>query len=151
MKTRQSLLVLLLLLGIVAPTWAGPAEEFADFARHRGELVASRQLDPYMATFADNAILTSALSPFRIEGKPAIRAYFAALFETYPAIRVVPRQPTVRFYNDGAVAVANQYLVITFVDRQGVVTNRPMRASLTVVKQGGEWLVADQHNSLIPQ
>jgi uncharacterized protein (TIGR02246 family) len=151
MKPRQSLLVLLLLLlGVGAPAWAGPAEEFADFTRQRAELVAGRQLEPFVATYADNAILTSALSPFRIEGKPAIQAHFAALFETYPTIRVVSRQPAVRFFNDGSVAVANQYSVITFVDRHGVVANRPIRSSMTAVKQGGDWLVVDQHNSLIP-
>ena len=151
MKPRQSLLVLLLLLGVGAPVWAGPAEEFADFTRQRAESIAGRQLEPFMATYADNAILTSALSPFRIEGKQAIQAYFAALFETYPTIRVVSRQPAVRFFNDGSVAVANQYSVITFVDRHGVVANRPIRSSMTVVKQGGNWLVVDQHGSMIPQ
>jgi hypothetical protein len=61
-----------------------------------------------MAAFADNAVFHSALSPFRIEGKEAIRGYFVELFQLYPKRRVLPRQSAVRAYNDDLV-IQNGY------------------------------------------
>ena len=68
MKRFTGLLVLILLVGLVPETWAGPAEEIAEIGRQRTKAFVEGNLDAYTAAFADNAVATFSLTPFRVEG-----------------------------------------------------------------------------------
>ena len=53
-----------------------------------------------------------------------------------------------RVYGD--TAVSNTYFTLTVVDRAGKATTSHGRLDVTYVKQGGRWLVVNQHGSLLP-
>jgi hypothetical protein len=139
----------LLLIGFVPAAWAGPAEEIAQISGARGQAFEEGTPDTYSADFADNAVLTSSFSAFRIEGKAAIRSYFAELFQLYPKRRVLPRHPAIRMYNDDLV-VQNGYFSLYMTSQKGDVAVFQLRSSVTWGKIGGRWQIVDQHVSRLP-
>ena len=149
MKRSIVALLALTLWGFVVEAWAGPAEEVAQIAAPRVQALQDGNLDAYTAAFAENAVFQSALSAFRIEGKEAIRAYFTEVFQIYPRRRVLPRQSTIRVYNDDLV-VANSYSVLYLTNQQGEVVSYPVRNSVVWAKIGGRWQIVDQHGSRLP-
>jgi len=94
-------------------------------------------------------VFNSSLTAFRIEGKEAIRAYFAELFKLYPMRRVFSRQPAIRAYNDDLV-VQNGYAVLYLTDPKGQLATYHTRNSVTWTKIGGRWQIVDQHTSRLP-
>ena len=142
-------LCLLLLTGLAAQAFAGPAEEVAQIAQQRLQAFQEGNVDGYTGPFADNAVVQSSLSAFRIEGKEAIRAYVAELFKLYPGRRILPRQAAARVYNDDLV-VQNSYSVVYFTNPKGDVTTYPIRSSLVWAKLSGRWQLVDQHSSRLP-
>ena len=139
----------LVLLGS-APAWAGPIEEVAELTAKRGQAFSEGNADVYVADYADDAVFTSSRATFRIEGRPAIRAFFAGLFQTYPQRRSVPRQLTSRVYANDTVVVVDGYADQVWVDRSGQTTTPAIRTSSTWVKIGGKWLTVDTHLSRVP-
>jgi len=103
MKKSIATLCALVLVALAGESWAGPAEEVAQIAGSRGKMFEEGTAEALTAAFADNAVLMSSLSGFRIEGKEAIRAYFTELFQLYPGRRLFTRQPSTRAYNDDLV------------------------------------------------
>jgi uncharacterized protein (TIGR02246 family) len=131
------------------PAWAGPAEEVAQLATKRGPAFPQGNLDLFMADFAENAVFTPAPVGFRLEGKQAIRDYFAGLFQDYPSRRAVGSHPLTRVYDDHTVIV-NGYVDVTLIDRSGHVRTLPLRGTTVWVKVGGRWQIADQTFSPVP-
>src|SRR5262245_2271543 len=138
-----------LLLG-AGPAFAGPAEEVAELAAKRAKAFSEGNPDAYVADFADNAVFTPSLVAFRIEGKPAIRAFFAGLFQTYPNRQAVGRQVASRVYANDTVVVVNAYTEQTWVDRTGRTTHRSVRTTTVWVKVDGKWLTVEQDVSAVP-
>jgi len=89
MKRFIAVLFTLSLVALAAESWAGPLEEVAQIAAPRGKMFEEGSAEGYAAAFADNAVLTSSLSAYRIEGKDAIQAYFVQLFQLYPRASAV--------------------------------------------------------------
>ena len=142
------LLAALILLGVASTASAGAHDEVLQVAAAREQAVHDGNLEAFMAWFAEDAAVTPPASPFRIEGKDALKAYYAGLFQAFPTIRFVPRQRSIRVY--GTTAVINTYYTLTLVDRGGKVTTTQGRLTVTHVKMGDRWLVVDQHSSLVP-
>jgi uncharacterized protein (TIGR02246 family) len=140
-------LVALLSLGITPAAWAGAAEEVAAIGQQRTPAFEKGDADAYVAAFADNAVYTSSLQLFRIEGKGAIKDFFTTLFETYPTRHIAGRGGTTRVYANDSVVVSDGYAVITFTDKSGKTSDIYTRTSLTWVKMGIEWKIVDQHVS----
>lgn len=149
MKRSIALLATLVLLSFGPDLLAGPVEEVAQIAAPRVQAFQEGNLDAYMAAYADNAIIQSSLSPFRIEGKEAIRAYLTELFQIYPGRRVFVRQPVTRAYNDDLV-IQNNYVVLYATDQKGQVAALSLRSSVTWAKIGGRWQIVDTHTSRLP-
>ena len=149
MKLFKRLLVVLLVLGLAPSVWAGPAEEVAALGQKRAQAFAEGNIDAYIANWADNAVFTSSRAAFRMEGKDAIRAFFANLFQQYPNRRSVGRQISFRVYGDNVV-VANSYADQTWTDRNGQTTAAMARLSATWMKIGGQWQTVDAHVSKVP-
>jgi len=149
MKQLVAWLFILVFTGICAEVCAGPAEEVLQIAGPRTKALEEGNIDAYMAAFADNAVFHSALSPFRIEGKEAIRGYFVELFQLYPKRRVLPRQSAVRAYNDDLV-IQNGYTALYLTDQRGEVSAYALRTSVIWAKIGGRWQIVDQHGSRLP-
>jgi uncharacterized protein (TIGR02246 family) len=149
MQRSIATLSALILVGLTAFAWAGPAEEVAQLSAPRGQAFEDGNLDAFMAAFADNAVLQSFLSPYRIEGKEAIRVHYAELFHMYPRRRGFVRQPVIRVYNDDLV-IQNAYSVAAFTDQRGQTTVSPIRYSVVWAKTGGRWQIVDLHVSRLP-
>lgn len=132
-----------------APAWAGPIEEVAEVAAKRGPSFSEGNLDAFMADFADNAVFTSSLTAFRSEGKPAIRAHFATLFQRYPQRQVLTRQIERRAYGNELV-VSNAYQDQTYTEKSGTVMTSAVRATAVWVRIGGKWQIVETHVSRIP-
>jgi ketosteroid isomerase-like protein len=56
----------------------------------------------------------------------------------------------IRTYNNGTVAVRNEFRDETLVDRGGKTTTQETRFTQVLVKAGDRWLVVEQHNSRVP-
>jgi uncharacterized protein (TIGR02246 family) len=147
----KSLVAFLTLLALTfsAATWAGPIEEVAEVAKPRQQAFTQGNIEAFTAAFADNAVLQSSFSPFRIEGKDAIRAYVAQLFQIYPKRWSAPRQPTARAYGDDLV-VQNTYNVIHVIDEKGEPMTYNTRSNTIWKKMDGRWQIIDTHVSRLP-
>ena len=139
-------LSILLLMGFVSSSMAGPAEDVAQLAAARGQAFEEGMVDAYSADVAENGVLTSSLSALRIEGKAAIRAFYVELFQLYPKRRVFTRQPMIRVFNDDLV-VQNAYFALDTTNQKGDVAMLTLRSSTTWAKLGGRWQIVDQHVS----
>ena len=149
MRSSIAIFSALVFVGLAAESWGGPAEDVAQIAGPRNQIFEEGNTEALVAVFADNAVLTSSLSGFRIEGKEAIRAYFASLFQLYPGRRLFTRQPIARAYNDDLV-VHNSYNALYLTDQKGQVMQLTLRASVVWAKVGGRWQIVDQHVSRLP-
>jgi uncharacterized protein (TIGR02246 family) len=140
-------LVALLSLGITPAAWAGAAGEVAAISQQRNPAFEKGDADAFAAAFADNAVYTSSLQPYRIEGKAAIKDFFVTLFEAYATRHITPRQGSTRVYANDTVVVTDGYTVINYTDKNGNPSAIFTRNSTTWVKMGNEWKIVDQHIS----
>src|SRR6266480_3816188 len=146
MNRRILLCSALIVLAIAPVAWSGPVEdEIARIGNERTQAFNEGNLDAVIGYFADNAVYISGGSPFRVEGKEAIRAAYGGIFQNFPTRRYVPLHRLIRAYGD--TAVTNTYYTLTLVDRAGKATTTHGRLNVTYVKQGGRWLAVDQHGS----
>ena len=103
MNRRIAALCFSILLTSGVSAWAGPVEDVAQISGLRMQALLDGNVDTYTAAYADNAVFHSSFTPFRIEGKEAIQAFFSGLFRMYPKRHVFIRQPITRAYNDDLV------------------------------------------------
>jgi uncharacterized protein (TIGR02246 family) len=137
-------LVALLSLGITPAAWAGAAGEVAAISQQRNPAFEKGDADAFAAAFADNAVYTSSLQPYRIEGKAAIKDFFVTLFEAYATRHITPRQGSTRVYANDTVVVTDGYTVINYTDKNGNPSAIFTRNNTTWVKMGSEWKIVDQ-------
>jgi uncharacterized protein (TIGR02246 family) len=143
------LIAFLSLLGSTAVAWAGAAEDIGAINQQQTAAFEKGDVDAYMVAFADNAVFTPALQPFRVEGKAAIKEYFTTFFQTYPTRRIVGGQGSTRVYENNTV-VSDVYLILTLTDQSGTVSVYHLRGSTTWLKTASEWHIVDQHVSRMP-
>jgi uncharacterized protein (TIGR02246 family) len=143
------LIAFLSLLGSTAVAWAGAAEDIGAINQQQTAAFEKGDVDAYMVAFADNAVFTPALQPFRVEGKAAIKEYFTTFFQTYPTRRIVGGQGSTRVYENDTV-VSDVYLILTLTDQSGTVSVYHLRGSTTWLKTASEWHIVDQHVSRMP-
>lgn len=152
MKILQSFLALVLLLGASPAAWAqaDPVKEVRDIGAKRGQAFTKGDADAFTADLADNVVFTSALAGFRMEGKQAVRAYFAQLFQNYPTRQTQTRQPLYRVFQNGTVVMYNYYQDQRWGDRAGYVNTAMVRQSQTWIKADGRWQLVEWHLSKMP-
>jgi uncharacterized protein (TIGR02246 family) len=139
-------LVALLSLG-ATEAWAGAAEDIAAIGQQRNPAFEKGDADAYATAFADNAVYTSSLQPYRIEGKAAIKDFLVTRFQTYPTRHIAPRGGSTRVYANDTVVVSDGYAVVNYTDKSGNPIVIYIRSSFTWVKMGNEWKIVDQHVS----
>lgn len=149
MKRYTSLFFFLILMGPGVSAWAGPTEEVAQISGPRLQALLDGNVDAYVAAYADNAVFHSSFSPFRIEGKEAIRAFFNGLVRMYPKRHVFIRQPVTRAYNDDLV-VQDSYAVLNWYNEEGKAETYDTRGSTVWAKTSGRWQIVEQHISRLP-
>jgi uncharacterized protein (TIGR02246 family) len=149
-KSVTYLITFLSLLGSTPVAWAGAAEDIGAINQQRTAAFEKGDVDGYMVVFADNAVFTPALQPFRVEGKAAIKEYFTTLFQTYPTRRIVAGQGSTRVCGNDTVVVSDAYLILTLTDKSSTVSVYHLRGSTTWLKTASEWHIVDQHVSRMP-
>ena len=149
MKQLKSLLIVLFVSALASSVWAGPVEEVAAVGKQRGQAFNEGNIEAFMATWADDAVYTPPRSPFRIEGKNAIKAFYVDVFQQFPKRQFAGRQSSMRAYGDSLV-ISNGYSDVTLTDRDGHATVLALRASTVWSKIDGKWQVVDFHTSKIP-
>ena len=147
MKISQ--VVMSLVLAVASAASGGPVEEVQESGKQRAQAYEANNLDGYMASWADNAVFTASTRAYRFEGKEAIRALYAGIFQNYPTRKLYPHHTSYRAFGDNLV-IANGYQDIVWVDRAGGVTSFSIRTSAVWVRIGGKWLTVDAHFSKGP-
>src|SRR5260370_28224044 len=97
----------LIMLGVASTASAAAQDEVAQVIATRVQAFNEGNLEAFMSTVAQDSAVTPPASPFRIEGKDAISAYYAGLFQAFPTRRFVPRHRSLRV--SGPTAVTNSY------------------------------------------
>ncbi len=134
----------------VAHAWADPVKEVLALGPDRIKAFMAGDAEKWTAAYADNATFYSQLSPLRVDGKPAIRAYNVDLFARYPGARNLQiAQPMIRAYGDNVV-VADGYYQLSLTDRGGRISTYYARYSATWLKVDGRWQIVSQHNATLP-
>jgi uncharacterized protein (TIGR02246 family) len=152
MKMLRGFVAVLLLSGILPQAWAqaDPIKEVAAIYQKRGPALAKGDLDGFMAHVADNVVYTPGAAGFRIEGKAAMRRFFASLIQHYPTREFLVRQVSYRVYQNGTVVVRNHYQDGTSIDRNGYITRSSSRVTAVWIRIDGQWLLVEQHVSRVP-
>jgi uncharacterized protein (TIGR02246 family) len=150
MKGIVSVCCGLILTGLAAHVWAGPAEDVAQISAPRLQAFEEGNVDAYVAAFADNAVLMSSFTPFRIEGKEAIRTFFTDLVRMYPKRRVLIRHPSTRVFNDDLL-IQSSYAVLNWTNERGDAKTYNTRSNTVWSKVNGRWVIVDQHISRLPE
>lgn len=146
---KKGLIVLCCAAVLPAAAWAQSEglKEIAQIAATRAKAYEQGDANGWAASYAENAVFMSSDSPFKIEGRTAIRAYFAEHFTMYPgARRYAVRQLAWRTYGDN-VAAADGYYELTTTDRAGKRATAYGRVSVVYVKMDGSWQIIGQHNA----
>lgn len=147
MKHVSRFLLLLLLLWMASGVWAaGEAEQVVS---QWVETYNKGDIDSFVALYADDAHVISAISPFRLEGKGAIRANIARIFEAFPTRRAILSHVSMRVY-DNSTAIATGYVTFVITDRRGETRSTYNRFSFALAKIGGKWLAVNTHISRLP-
>ena len=92
---------------VVAPVSAAGHDEVARMLDQWMEAWRSGDAATLGSLYAEDASYTSALVPFRIEGREAIQGSWAGAFQTFPTRVGNLRQVATRVYSNGAVAAQN--------------------------------------------
>src|SRR2546428_4241698 len=114
MRSTHALALSLLIVGSVAR--AGPVEEVQEVVKQRGQAYEAGNIDGYMANWADNAVFTPSRSGYRFEGKDAIRALYAGIFQNTQSRKVFAHHVMYRTFGDNVV-IANGYQDVVWVDK----------------------------------
>jgi uncharacterized protein (TIGR02246 family) len=98
----------------------------------------SRDLDAHMALYREDALLFGSVDDLKV-GRDAIRAYFAA---RPPGVHVAAYpMPTVLLLGEDHAATAGH---VDFADGDAPM---PYRVTWMLVRQGGDWRIAQHHGS----
>lgn len=136
-------------LWLAIPAAADPAKEVMESVGARAKAYERGDADAWAASYAENAVVVP-VTPFRLDGRAAIRADIANHFASYPgARRYATRQPNLRVYGDNLLA-ADGYVEVRATDRAGNAQTFYWRYSVVYAKLDGRWLIITQHNSALP-
>ncbi len=149
MKRPAWVLFLFLVFGMAPAAWAGPAEEAAQMAEQWMKAFHEGNAEALSALYAPDAVYYSSFSPFRVEGREAIRALFAGVFRPFPTRALVKRHFAVRVY-DGAM-IRNYYWTLTWGNSsKGNLKTYHGRSSIVYMEVQGRRMIVDHHTSLLP-
>ncbi|MBM4339778.1 MAG: SgcJ/EcaC family oxidoreductase [Deltaproteobacteria bacterium] len=143
-----SLVIGSLFIGATPITWAGPAEDTAQMAEQWFKYFYEGNAEAIANLYARDASFWGFLSPFRVEGRDAIRAFYAGTFKMFP-IRVVVKR---YFYNQvyDSTVVRNYYFTMTLGDSKGNVKSYHARANIVYMVVDGQRVIVTHHTSLLP-
>jgi len=151
-ETKKALLITLIIgsiiIGVVQTTWAGPAEDTAQMGEQWFKHFYEGNAEAIANLYARDASFWGFLNPFRLEGRDAIRAFYAGTFKIFPIRVVVKRYYYVQVYD--STVVRNYYFTMTLGDSKGNVKNYHARANIVYIVVDGQRVIVTHHTSLLP-
>jgi uncharacterized protein (TIGR02246 family) len=132
---------------IASDAFAGPKEDVAAATAKWGETLGQNDPDRVVALYATDAVLWGTLSPTVRADRAALRDYFVTAFKVLPNLKVSFGEQLIRVY--GTTAVNTGYYTFSYVKEREQKT-LPARYSLTLVKDGENWMIVDHHSSAMP-
>jgi ketosteroid isomerase-like protein len=148
------------ILPLIAPLLLGVTLTISSQVQAQGSLVGdaeavmskavtsfnARDYATYEPLFTNDVeVYTGVYTPLRFVGKAQWMGFIRGL-DNLAAASYDDRQPVCRAYNNDVV-LCNAYFVFSTTTKAGVTTVQTGRASTTLVKSGGKWLIANQHFS----
>jgi uncharacterized protein (TIGR02246 family) len=142
-QVRQLLIVVALLTLTPEITFGGPAEDAGSVINQWVEAFNANDVGSLVDLYAPDAILIGTTSSNLIEGKDAVRNYFARLEQSGDKVSVETSK--VILPHDNFAYVTGFY---TFGGvRHGHPTTTKARFSMVLVKRSSKWLIAHHHSS----
>ena len=126
---------------------AGPKEDVAAASMKWAGALGENDPDQVLPFYAKDAVLWGTLSPTVRADRAALRDYFVTAFKVLPSLKVAFGEQLIRVY--GNTAVNTGYYTFSYV-KDGEAKTLPARYSLTLVKEGENWMIVDHHSSAMP-
>jgi uncharacterized protein (TIGR02246 family) len=151
MRTFVALtLALAVVFGVASEMSGGSHEELQKTVAHWLQAFQRADAEAIAGLYAEDAVFLPAVVPFRIEGRQAIREYWARFFETNPDRRLTGHHGLSRMYNNGTLAANTGYYQLTMTDKNGRPTGHSGRTTTIWAKSSSGWQIVSHHNSVIP-
>lgn len=153
MQKQKKVLLVILIIGSffiwgIPVSWAGPAEDSAQLGDEWIKAFNEGNVEAIVNLYARDASFWGFLGPFRVEGREALRAFYAGLFKAYPIRAVVKRHFYVQGYDN--TVVRNYYFTMTLGDSKGNVKIYHGRANIVYIVVNGQRVIVTHHTSLLP-
>ena len=135
-------------LMVVPAVLADPLEESTQIVQQWLKAFHEGNAEALAALYAQDAVYIPWAGPFRVEGREAIRTYFAGVFRAFPTRSLVPRDTSGRTYSDTVVNSSNW----TFVYSDGAKTVKTVfgRSGFITTVLDGRRMIIDHNTSVIP-
>jgi hypothetical protein len=134
--------------GAVPSAPAGPAEESAQMGDLWIKAFLEGNVEVMGSLYARDASFYGFLSPFRVDGRDAIRATFAGLFKAFPTRAIVKRHFYVQVYD--TTVVRSYYFTMTLGDAKGNVKSYHGRANIVYMVLEGQRVIVTHHAAVLP-
>jgi uncharacterized protein (TIGR02246 family) len=144
--TRFKLIVAALLALWPLPAWAGPAEDASAAIDRWAAAVGAGDANALVKLYTPDALLYGITSFKLAAGPEKIREYFKTAPESGHQITIGERHMVV--VADAAVTAVGLYRFDLI--ENGTRVPRSTRFTFVIVKRGADWLIAQQHSSMLP-
>ena len=149
MKTPQLAAALILSVAIAIPMQAQQSSTVTEAKAVSDKATTafnSGDYKTYSTYLADDVeLFTGVYTPLLFVGKAQVMGFINGL-ASFAYVNLDARSERCRAYGSETV-LCNAYFVFTTVTKSGVTEVQSGRESLTMVKQGGRWMVANMHFS----
>ena len=152
---RRSYFLWSMVLSVVAlsgPVLAAPEDEVsAAMERWAATYASATNASAMVALYAKDAVFwgTGSRQPF--VGSDSFAPYFATQIDNYPMrSKVVFHDPVIRIYGGGNFATSTGTYEFNVKTKDGQAVRQVLRFSFAYVKDGGQWLIVQQHSSQMP-
>ncbi len=146
---RGRLAVLVLMLSWSAALHAGPKEDALAAYDSFFTRFTTGNYEQIIALFAPDALFYGTSSPELVTSIEGVRAYFTRALTGTAIVKATPQGATALVLSDTAVAISGKWQLERTADGN-TVANPPARVTVVMQKRGDRWMIAQFHNSRMP-
>ena len=148
--TSMLALLMLVLAGLCQAAWAEPVDEVRARLKQWIEFHNAHDANSLAQLYDQNARLFSTAGTDKpLDGKEAIRAYFAQIFKMEPSSVAIDHNDAVQLFSE--VAIETGFYHLDSRDSRGSEQRTMARYTFVFVKKEGSWTIVHQHSSRVPQ
>lgn len=145
------MLLVVSIVGLLCAPVAARADDIAELQAAFAQIVAAygaRDLETLTAGLHDNMTLFGVISPFPVDGKPAVRQYFERIFTSNERTAIELIQP--QYWVSGTTGIVRSNVALTGKPQDGPATIVFGRMTWTFLKTDGQWRAVAAHVSRVP-